>query len=116
MGGLGVIIESNLNRVSLSCCWVGVGLGCDNKTLPCVRISAYSSHSVCDLCIALNGNQKMCKNEAELSMSTSLRNQHRMDVGMTRKAVESIRQSAIDFSEDNLFIQCDGNYCLLICI
>ena len=30
MGGLGVIIESNLNRVRLSCCWVGVGLGCDN--------------------------------------------------------------------------------------
>ena len=27
VGGLGVIIESNLNRVRLSCCWVGVGLG-----------------------------------------------------------------------------------------
>ena len=23
-GGLGVIIESNLNRVRLSCCWVGL--------------------------------------------------------------------------------------------
>ena len=30
-GGLGVIIESNLNRVRLSCCWVGVGLGYDNR-------------------------------------------------------------------------------------
>ena len=29
-GGLGVIIMSNLNQVRLSCCWVGVGLGCDN--------------------------------------------------------------------------------------
>ena len=29
-GGLGVIIESNLNQVRLSCCWVGVGLGSDN--------------------------------------------------------------------------------------
>ena len=29
-GGLGVIIESNLNQVRLSCCLVGVGLGCDN--------------------------------------------------------------------------------------
>ena len=28
---LGVIIKSNLNRVRLSCCWVGVGLGCDNS-------------------------------------------------------------------------------------
>ena len=30
VGCVGVIIESNLNRVRLSCCWVGVGLGCDN--------------------------------------------------------------------------------------
>ena len=30
MSGLGLIIVSNLNRVTLSCCWVGVGLGCDN--------------------------------------------------------------------------------------
>ena len=30
VGGLGGIIKSNLNRVRLSCCWVGVGLGCDN--------------------------------------------------------------------------------------
>ena len=33
MGGLGVIIESNLNQIRLSCCWVGVGLGCDNNNL-----------------------------------------------------------------------------------
>ena len=32
-GGLGVIIMSNLNRVRLGCCWVGVGLGCDNSSL-----------------------------------------------------------------------------------
>ena len=32
VGDLGVIIESNLNGVRLSCCWVGVGLGCDNST------------------------------------------------------------------------------------
>ena len=32
VGGLGVIIESNLNRVRLSCCWVGVGLGCDKSS------------------------------------------------------------------------------------
>ena len=33
VGGLGVIIESNLNRARLSCCWVGVGLGCDNMKM-----------------------------------------------------------------------------------
>ena len=34
-GGLGVIIMSNLNRVRLSCCLVGAGLGCDNSILYC---------------------------------------------------------------------------------
>ena len=31
VGGLGVIIESNLNRGRLSCYWVGVGLGYDKN-------------------------------------------------------------------------------------
>ena len=38
LGGLGVIIMSNLNRVRLSCCWVGVGLGCDNCYIAVNRI------------------------------------------------------------------------------
>ena len=83
-----------------------------DKTLPCVRISAYSSHSVCDICVALKTNQKLCQNEAELQLARSLRNQHKDDFGMARKSVESIRQSAIDFPSDNIFIQCDGNHCL----
>ena len=37
---------SNLNRVRLSCCWVGVGLGCDNKKgfifLPTAEVGAIS--------------------------------------------------------------------------
>ena len=43
-GGLGVIIETNLNRVRLSCCWVGVGLGCDNY---CVDRCALECISLC---------------------------------------------------------------------
>ena len=41
VGGLGVIIESNLNRVRLSCCWVGVGLGCDN--IRCTEVTSHVS-------------------------------------------------------------------------
>ena len=33
VGGLGVIIKSNLNRARLSCCWVVFGLGCDKNPL-----------------------------------------------------------------------------------
>lgn len=81
-----------------------------DMTLPCVRFSSYSSHSVCDICVALNANQKACKNETDLIMAQALRNQHKMDYGMARKAIEEIRQSAVDFPDDNLFIQADGIY------
>ena len=45
MGGLGVIIEFNLNRVRLSCCWVGVGLCCDNISLDALEVG-YSNSMV----------------------------------------------------------------------
>ena len=79
-----------------------------DQTLPCHRISKYSSHSICDVCVALNANQKLCKTEAELNMTKALRNQHKIDFGMARRTVESLRQSAIDFPNDSLFIQLDG--------
>lgn len=79
-----------------------------DRTLPCYRISKYSSHSICDQCVALNANQKLCKTEAELEMTKGLRNQHKMEFGMARRAVESLRQSAIDFPSDVLFLQIDG--------
>ena len=79
-----------------------------DKSLPCHRISAYSSHSVCDLCVALNAHRKLSKTQAELSLANALFNQHKMDFGMARRSVEEVRQNAIDFPHDVLFIQCDG--------
>ena len=79
-----------------------------DQTLPCHRVSKYSSHSVCDICCALNSNKKFCRTDAELSMTTALMNQHKIDFGMARQAVESLRQSAIDFPNDSCFIQLDG--------
>ena len=79
-----------------------------DPSLPQVTISKYSSHSVCSVCVALNMNQKLCKSEAELNMVKSLRNQHKLDVGEARRAVEAKRQLAIDFPDDYLFLQFDG--------
>ena len=79
-----------------------------DKTLPCVRISKYTTHSVCDICVALNTNQRQCQTEAELKFAKSLRNQHRMEFGQARRAIEEIKQTSISFPADNLFIQVDG--------
>ena len=35
---------SDLNRVGLSCCWVGVGLGCDNI---CIYTEFWSKLAIC---------------------------------------------------------------------
>lgn len=79
-----------------------------DRSLPCVRISKYSSHSVCDVCDLLNENQLLCKTETELDMIRALRNQHKLDFGLARQTIEYLRQSAIDFPEDTLFCQIDG--------
>ena len=71
-------------------------------------LSAYTSHSVCDLCVAINAHRKSSKTQAELSLANALFNQHKMDFGMARRSVEEVRQNAIDFPHDVVFIQCDG--------
>ena len=40
-----------------------------DKSLPWVRISKYSTHSVCSVCVALNSNQKQCKTQGELKQA-----------------------------------------------
>ena len=79
-----------------------------DKTLPWLRISKYSTHSVCSICVALNNNHKQCKTEAEIKQATALKNNHRINFGLARRKVEEVKQSAISFPSDNLFLQIDG--------
>ena len=76
-----------------------------DHSLPRVRVSKYSSHSVCDTCDALNTKRNECSSEVELSMVRSLINQHQLDFSSARHAVEQIKQSALVFAGDNLYIQ-----------
>ena len=76
-----------------------------DKTLPRCRISKYSSHSVCDTCEALRTKRKECVSEAELSMVNGLINQHQLDYSSARQAIEGIKNTAMNFANDNLYIQ-----------
>ena len=40
-----------------------------DKSLPQVRISKYSSHSICNLCTALNTNKRQARSEGELKIA-----------------------------------------------
>ena len=74
-------------------------------TLPCVRISKYSSHSVCTICVALNCNKRQCKTEAELRIAKEKINHHKLTFGLARRKIDEIIQSAVSFPSDNLAIQ-----------
>ena len=79
-----------------------------DKDLPCVRISKYSSHSVCNICVALNNNRRQSKNEADMKIAKDLMNQHKMTFGGAFRKVQEIKQSALSYPTDNLFLQVDG--------
>ena len=76
-----------------------------DKTLPHVRISKYSSHSICNQCVALNNNRRQAKSEAELQIARDLENQHKVIFGGARRSIQEIKQSSLSFPADNLFIQ-----------
>ena len=79
-----------------------------DKTLPWIRISKYSTHSVCKICVALNTNQRQCKTEAELQANIDAKNRHRENFGQARRKIEEIKQSALSFPKDHLFVQIDS--------
>ena len=73
-----------------------------DRSLPQVRISKYSSHSVCNICTILNNNKRQAKSEAELKVAQEKINNHRLVFGGARKKVDEIIQSALSFPADNL--------------
>ena len=84
------------------------GVNRPDKTLPRLRISKYSTHSVCTICVILNMKLKEAKTEDELKIVKAAVNEHRLKFGDARRKVGEIRQSAISFPSDNLFIQIDA--------
>ena len=79
-----------------------------DKTLPWIRISKYSTHSVCKICVALNTHRRQCKTEAELQANIDAKNKHRENFGQARRKIEEIKQLALSFPHDHLFIQIDS--------
>ena len=78
-----------------------------DKTLPCLRISAYSTHSSCDQCIALGSFQRCSKTEEQLALAKSLRMAHKRCYGGARIYIENLRYLAINHPESRLFLQLD---------
>ena len=73
-----------------------------DKSLPQVRISKYSSHSVCNICTVLNSNKRQAQSESELKIAQEKINNHKLVFGGARRKIDEIIQSALSFPADNL--------------
>jgi hypothetical protein len=79
----------------------------DDRTLPCIKIRANSTHSRCDQCIALGSFQRSSKTEEQLALAKSLKMAHKRCYGAARIFIEEQRHLAINHPESRLFIQLD---------
>ena len=79
-----------------------------DKAEPQVRFSLYSSHSVCDQCVAFNASRQTCKSEADLTKVNQLKMSHMSLVSGARQRMEELKQHALRFPNDSLILQLDG--------
>ena len=79
----------------------------DDKTLPQVRISSYSSHSRCDQCLLLEQLQRRCRTEEDLAVIKSLKQEHRLLYSRARIAIEEKRTKALTDPAGHIYVQID---------
>ena len=76
-----------------------------NKSLPHIRISSYSTHSMCDQCILLEKYQKTCRKEQDLLFVKSLKQSHKLTYKNADQAIQERRHKALYDPENHIFIQ-----------
>ena len=79
-----------------------------DKAEPQVRFSLYSSHSVCDQCVAFNTSRRTCKSEEDLRKVNQLKMFHMSQVSGARQRMEELKQHALRFPNDSVILQLDG--------
>ena len=79
----------------------------DDRTLPQIRLSAWSSHSKCDQCICLSRYRRTSRTEESLAHAKSLQLAHKTCYGRARSHIESLRHLALSYPDSRLFIQID---------
>ena len=80
----------------------------EDKSFPQVRFSKYSTHSVCDICLALNNFRKTCRTEKDLAIALEAKRLHQQNFSGARRKMEEIKQLAIRYPRDHLVLQLDG--------
>ena len=79
-----------------------------DASLPWVRISAFSTHSVCDTCLAISQYQRFTKTDAQRVLARTLKEDHRLKYSNARLEVSRLIQRSINFPEESMVILMDS--------
>ena len=77
----------------------------DDKSLPHIRISSYSTHSKCDQCILIEKFQKTCKNEQDVAFSKSLKQAHKQIYQRCYRTIQEKRHKSLHDPENYVCVQ-----------
>ena len=79
-----------------------------DKLLPWIKLSSYSSHSVCDMCAAIERHARSCKSREEVEFVMSLKNLHRKKYSRIRISIEALTRLSALYPEDHVTIYIDS--------
>ena len=79
-----------------------------DKSLPCLRLSKYTSHSRCDQCADLEKFRKSAKTEEELKMAKAFIEEHKQTYVRTRILIEEKRHLSLTDPDSHVFVQGEG--------
>ena len=80
------------------------GPGRKDMHLPCIRLSVYSSHSVCDVCSAITRYINTCTSKEEIEFVRNLKNLHREKYSKVRISIETRTRLSYLYPEEHLTI------------
>ena len=80
----------------------------ENKELPWIRISKFSTHSRCDVCLALDQFMRKARTAAEIEYGRGLKMQHSSTYSQARIAVNEFIQKSITFPNEFIAFQLDS--------
>ena len=79
----------------------------EDLSLPCVRISSYSSHSRCDQCLLLERYQRSSQSPEDFDMASRLKQEHKQTFVRARIAIEEKRLISLSDPKQHIFLQVD---------
>ena len=79
-----------------------------DKSLPQVRFSKYSSHSVCSDCYDLDAFQRTCRTEKDINLCRALKFKHRERFSKQQRCITSMRHQSQTFPDQHFSIFMDS--------